>query len=317
MATLEDIAKVAHVSKMTVSRAINHPELVRDELKTSIFSAMHELNYRPNVAAKALVNNKTQVIKFFVLEDIDITEPYYMKLLVGIAEYLAKYQYSLQLMTDQHLDIGASDGYIITGMRDEDYDWIKRLELPVVLFGENRWRLDFVDTNNEMGTQMATRYALEQGYDRVVFIGIDVKEPFEYSRENGYIQVMQENQRMPEIHRFANHSHLAMDFIEATWSRITPNTCFICASDRLAFGIQKGILQMSPEIATDYGVIGFDGVFLDQVATPQLTTVEQPMYELGEACAELLLRKIKDNYYPLEERLLQPKLKIGGSTRKK
>jgi len=64
MATLNDVAKKANVSKMTVSRVINHPEQVTDELKTLVIQAMKELNYRPNTAARALVNNRTLVIKF-------------------------------------------------------------------------------------------------------------------------------------------------------------------------------------------------------------------------------------------------------------
>ncbi|MGL4391233.1 MAG: LacI family DNA-binding transcriptional regulator, partial [Carnobacterium maltaromaticum] len=85
MATLNDVAKKANVSKMTVSRVINHPEQVTDELKELVFKAMKELDYRPNVAAKALANNRTQIIKFFILEEMDTTEPYYMNLLTGIA----------------------------------------------------------------------------------------------------------------------------------------------------------------------------------------------------------------------------------------
>ncbi len=119
MTTLNDVAKKANVSKMTVSRVINHPEKVTDELKELVFQAMKELDYKPNVAAKALANNRTQVIKFFILEELDTTEPYYMNLLMGISRELDKHQYSLQLVTENSFDVGQSDGYIITGMREE------------------------------------------------------------------------------------------------------------------------------------------------------------------------------------------------------
>ena len=69
MVTLADVARRANVSKMTVSRVINHPEQVTDELKKLVFAAMHELDYRPNVAAKALAKNRTQIVKFFILEE--------------------------------------------------------------------------------------------------------------------------------------------------------------------------------------------------------------------------------------------------------
>ena len=315
MTTLTDVAKRANVSKMTVSRVINHPEQVRDELKQSVFTAMHELNYRPNVAAKALVNNRTQIIKLFILEDMDTTEPYYMNLLAGISKELGKEQYSLQLVTNHSFDIGGCDGYIVTGMRHTDFEWVQRLTRPVVLFGENRLELYYCDTNNTLGTQMATEYALKQGYTNIEFIGINVKEPFEYSREAGYLMSMQNHQLPTTIHRFSNHSHLAMEYIEANWSDLKANTCYVCASDRLAFGIEKGLTIFNARVPADFGIIGFDGVFLNQVATPKLTTVQQPIFELGVRCARMLLTKIeKDGQSQGIEQLL-PTLSIAGSTR--
>lgn len=88
MATLADVAKRANVSKMTVSRVINHPDQVSDELKMLVYSAMEALEYVPNYAARALVQNRTQVIKFLILEEIDTVEPYYMNLLTGISREL-------------------------------------------------------------------------------------------------------------------------------------------------------------------------------------------------------------------------------------
>jgi DNA-binding LacI/PurR family transcriptional regulator len=101
MATLSDVAKEANVSKMTVSRVINHPEQVTEDLRLLVINAMKTLNYRPNSAAKALAQNRTNVVKFLILEDIDTTEPYYMNLLFGIARGLDKQQYALQLISDR------------------------------------------------------------------------------------------------------------------------------------------------------------------------------------------------------------------------
>ena len=68
-------------------------------------------------------------------------------------------------------------------MRQRDFDWINRLEKPVVLFGENRMGYDYVDSDNQYGTAKATQYALEVGYQTVVYIGIDEAEPFELSEK--------------------------------------------------------------------------------------------------------------------------------------
>ncbi|WP_125705328.1 LacI family DNA-binding transcriptional regulator [Lacticaseibacillus daqingensis] len=316
MVTLSDVAKRANVSKMTVSRVINHPEQVTTELREIVVAAMTALNYQPNVAAKALANNRSNVVKFLILEDIDTTEPYYMNLLFGIARGLDKQQYALQLITDRdRLTIGNADGYLITGARTRDFPWLDELKRPLVLFGENRYGYDFIDTDNKLGTQLATQYALAKNYQSLIFIGIDVKEPFEYSREAGYINTLQQHAKLPRIYRMANRSHLSQQYITQHWQEFAPNTCFICASDRLAVGVVRAILQQGGNIPKDFGVIGHDGVFLDQVSNPQLTTVQQQVPLLGEHLARMLLAKIAQSGAQQGEVLLAPQLVARGTTR--
>ncbi|GFZ26443.1 LacI family DNA-binding transcriptional regulator [Lactobacillus corticis] len=316
MVTLSDVAKEANVSKMTVSRAINHPEQVTPELLELVEKAMDKLHYRPNSAARALVNNRTNVVKFITLEDIDTTEPYYMNLLFGVARGLTKEQYALQLVTDIG-DIGKSgdDGYIITGARQADYDLFDAFDKPFILYGENRHGYDYVDTDNSLGEKIATKYALERGYEHVVFIGLDVKEPFEYSRENGYLSTMQQAQMPTQIYRAANHSHQSKKVVLDNWEKFPQNTCFVCGSDRLAVGIIWALLEKQVKIPEEYGVIGFDGVFLDQVSNPKITTIKQPTFEMGEILAQMLLQKIKLSGAPQGEVLLEPKLVVRDTTK--
>lgn len=315
MPTLADVAKKANVSKMTVSRVINHPEQVTDELKELVFSAMAELDYRPNIAAKALVSNRSQIIKLFILEEIDTTEPYYMNLLMGIAKCIGKAHYSLQLVTNDAFDVGSCDGYIITGVREKDFDWIDRLEKPVVLFGENRFGYDYVDSDNHYGTAKATQYALDNGYQTIVYIGIDEDEPFELSREKGYLSIMKDQDLPSKILRFPNHSTMAENYLTENWQDFQEKTCFICSSDRLALGIVRGITKERGRIPDDFGVIGFDGVFLDQISSPKLTTVKQDIVRMGEVCGEMLLKKIAEKGESQGYRRFFPELILRETTR--
>ena len=315
MATLTDVAKKANVSKMTVSRVINHPEQVTDELKELVYAAMEELDYHPNIAAKALVTNRSQIIKLYILEELDTTEPYYMNLLMGIAKAVGKAHYSLQLVTKDGVDRGACDGYILTGFRQEDFDWIRGLKKPVVLFGENDQNIDFVDSDNHYGTATATKYALEAGYQQVIFIGIDVNEPFEKAREAGYQEVMTAAGLPAQIYHLPNRSTKSEHFIAQYWENLNQNTCFVCSSDRLALGIERGLQSCGADIPQDFGIIGFDGVFLDQVSSPKLTTMKQPIIEMGEACGEMLVKKIEDNGATQGYHRFLPELIVRESTR--
>ena len=304
MPTLADVAKKA-----------NHPEQVTDELKELVFSAMAELDYRPNIAAKALVSNRSQIIKLFILEEIDTTEPYYMNLLMGIAKCIGKAHYSLQLVTNDAFDVGSCDGYIITGVREKDFDWIDRLEKPVVLFGENRFGYDYVDSDNHYGTAKATQYALDNGYQTIVYIGIDEDEPFELSREKGYLSIMKDQDLPSKILRFPNHSTMAENYLTENWQDFQEKTCFICSSDRLALGIVRGITKEKGRIPDDFGVIGFDGVFLDQISSPKLTTVNQDIVRMGEVCGEMLLKKIAEKGESQGYRRFFPELILRETTR--
>ena len=314
MTTLSDVAKRANVSKMTVSRVLNHPEQVTEELKALVHQAMKELDYQPNVAAKALVSNRSQVIKVYILEEIDTTEPYFMYLLMGIASAVGKTQYSLQLVTSELTDQGNCDGYIITGFRQGDFEWIRALDKPVILFGENTQGFDFVDSDNRHGTRISTKYAYSRGYQRLIYIGIDVDEPFELSRESGYLEVMKDLGLTPEIHRFENSSRAAENFIIEHWGKLGTETCFICSSDRLALGIERGILIQGGKVPQDFGVLGFDGVFLDQVSSPKLTTCKQPIVKMGETCGELLVKKINEEGASQGIRRFLPILEVREST---
>lgn len=316
MTTLSDVAKKANVSKMTVSRVINHPEQVTPELRVIVEKAMGELDYQPNSIAQALVNNRSNVVKFVTLEDIDTTEPYYMNLLFGFARGLNTKQYAMQLVTDRdQMQIGHVDGYLITGARNKDYEWFDKLDKPFVLFGENHRGYDFVDTDNQTAEKIATQYALDRLYKHIVFIGIDIKEPFEYSREAGYINTLQQHQLIPEIYRVSNHSHAAQKVIHEHFKEFKKDTCFVCASDRIAVGVVRQLQDEGGRIPADFGVIGFDGVFLDQVSNPKLTTIKQPIFKMGEMLAKMLLQKIEQSGSPQGEIMLKPKLVRRDTTR--
>lgn len=300
---------------MTVSRVLNHPDQVSQELRELVDCAIKKLNYQPNVAAKALAENRTRVVKFFNLEKDDTVEPYYAMLLNGIAQSLDDFQYALQIVSPNSLNVGRCDGYIVTGLRREFYSWLDDLTHPVILFGENHLGFDYVDTDNKQGTAEATNYAIAKNYQSIIFIGIDLKEPFEISREVGYSNTMRCYNKRARIIRLPNHSHVSEHYLVEHWHEFSPNTCFICASDRLALGIERGLQRCGARIPLDFGIIGFDGVFLDQIASPKLTTVKQHVTLMGHECGRLLLKKIDQDNAPQGQLELPPELIVRETTR--
>lgn len=305
MTTLVDVARRANVSKMTVSRVINHPEQVSRELRELVLLAMEELNYKPNVVAKALAQQQTLIVQVVILEKMDVVEPYYMELLIGIAEELNRRNYTLQLVTEAARTTDQCDGYIVTGARQADYDWLQQLGKPVVVFGENHAGFPFVDSDNRQATKIATEFARSKGYQRIVFVGIDVPEDFEKGREEGYEMAMEGLDK--ELYRLENRSRVAEDFVQKL-DNLPARTCFVCASDRLALGITRGLKTLGKSIPQDVGVIGFDGFFLDRVSRPALTTMKQPIREMGALTVKQLMSLLDGKPLPSQGRYCQAKL---------
>ncbi|WP_010632407.1 LacI family DNA-binding transcriptional regulator [Sporolactobacillus vineae] len=316
MATLSDVAKKAAVSKMTVSRVINHPDQVSSELRELVYAAMKELKYVPNFAARALVHNRTQVIKLLILEEMDTTEPYYMNLLNGIAMELDKHHYALQLVTRNSHSIGDCDGLIITGMRADDYrQIIDPMDRPIVLFGQTDRAYDFVDVDNERGIRMATEHVISLHFTNILFFGISLDEPFMMARIRGFTETVLHHGLYGKVICMKNSSRAAQ--IEATKQLAMLQgaaTAIVCASDRLAIGVVRAVLEMGLAIPRDVAVTGFDGVFLDRVSYPKLTTVRQPVIEMGQECAKMLLNKIDLDGARIGSRIFQPVLIVREST---
>lgn len=287
MANLNDVARAAHVSKMTVSRVINHPNKVSPELQKIVEDAIVSVGYVPNQIARALVNQKHYVIRFLILEDVATVEPNYAKLLILLADNLKKYGYTLEISLDITEETKSIDGLIVSGWRQKDLAKLQLIQVPVVLYGVSleKYQLSSVDVDNELGMEKATQYMLDKGYQDIYYLGLTIDLPFAVQREQGYRKIMRRYQMTEKVYNVGNHAHLANELIIKLMSNFKTPTGIVCASDRIAFGVLRG-LQTKYKIPNECGVIGFDGVFIDQLTAPQLTTIRQPF--------ELIAKKIVD-----------------------
>lgn len=226
-----------------------------------------------------------------------------------------KKNYALQLVTKNSLDVGNCDGYVVTGMRNKDNGWLETVEKPIVLYGENQMGFDYVDTDNILGTRTSTNYAFACGYTTVVFVGINLPDSFAESREKGYTLAIAAHHAPPKVFRMDNRSHISDQVITKHFAEFPQNTCFVCASDRLAIGVERAVQRQGGQIPDDYGVIGFDGVFLDRIGSPQLTTIRQPVQKMGYETGRMVLHKIEENGAPQGHEVFVPTLVPRGTTR--
>lgn len=310
MTTLKDVAKKANVSQMTVSRVFNHPETVSDELKELVFAAVKELNYRPNASAKALKNQRTQNIKVLILEDMSSAEPYYMQVLAGITKRLEVHQYSLQLATQLNTNFDTCDGLIVMGAKNTDHPKLSKITKPFVLFGENP-EFDFVDTDNQDDIYQATIYAHHCGYEHLYYIVLDCSETFAKKRRMGYERAIKHLNYSSHIFDISGQHDRELDFLRQL--PLKKNSAFICATDKIALEVIS-ILENKYTLPTDLGVIGHDGILLDNIFEHHLTTMAQRFEQMGDYLAEMLLAKIYTKPL-LNSRLFPADLLVRQTTR--
>ncbi|MGL6008329.1 MAG: LacI family DNA-binding transcriptional regulator [Culicoidibacterales bacterium] len=314
MITINDVAKHAKVSKMTVSRVINHPEQVTEDLRERVIFSMAELNYRPNYAARAIASSKTGIIQFIVKEKIDTTDPYFIHLLAGISEGLSEKYYSLLMLTQDSNYRGRCDGIIYTGMNSEDLQALD-LDTPCIIFGENQEGYDFIDVDNEAGTKLSTMYFIEQGYQNIAMFTMDWNVRFAQQRKNGYIQAMADHNLKTKIFDIQNDTEIAKKEAFAVLQNHTFEAV-ICGSDAIAVGVTRAARKLGIKIPEELAVIGFDGVFLDQIANPKITTVKQPIHEMGRSLASELIETIESKRTTVVHRYFQPQLVVRETTKK-
>lgn len=311
MTTLADIARQAHVSKMTVSRVLNHPEQVSEAIRHSVEQVIKELNYIPNRAALALSNSRHYVIQFLLLEDIETVEPYYAKLLIYLADELQKLGYTLQISHNRNNISANVDGILVSGGRQNDIAALQMLNQPIVSYGALGSKIPFVDVDNAYGTFLATEYLCQHGIEHIYYIGVKLPEYFAIERLNGYVDATNLYHRKLHIHQLLNSEQQARELINHL--KIEPNSAFVAATDRLAVGILTGLNQQHLSVPEDVSVIGFDGIFLNQGIGHQLTTIKQPLPDIAQAMIDNLVMQLEGQ--TATNRLLPPTLFQGGTTK--
>ncbi|MBZ6013268.1 LacI family DNA-binding transcriptional regulator [Leuconostoc gelidum subsp. gelidum] len=315
MVNLADVAHQVHVSKMTVSRVINHPEKVSAEVRESVMAAIDLIGYQPNRIAKALVNHQNYVIQFLVLEDIVTVEPNYAILLLQLADVLNQKGYTLEISTTI-TDNNHIDGVIVSGWRQSDLPALEALRVPVVLYGESPTDHDmaYVDVDNRLGTTLATNHMIEVGYQKIIYIGMAVDLPFSHERELGYLYTMAANKRVSRVYTVSNHSHAAEQLIHNIMAQLPENTGVVCATDRIALGVVRALNKQNG-VPKKYGVIGFDGVFIDQISSPQLTTLRQPFAKISKSLVDNLFLQLQNGELGMQR--IAPDLMYRDTTRAK
>lgn len=293
---------------MTVSRVLNHPELVSLEIQEDVQQAILELGYVQNRAGRALANKRHYNIAFVLLDDIAEIKPYYAHLLIHLTDALRHHGYTLEVRHDREFDLTNVDAFLVSGARQSDIEAL-HLPVPVVIYGMEPGLIS-VDSDNAVGTAMATEYLITHGFEHVMYLGLAINEPFALNRETGYRQTMLKYRLPIKAYELPNKECAATELV--TLINPAPGTGIVTATDRLALGAIRASQALGLSFPNEIGIIGFDGIYIHKLSSPTLTTVQQPLGMIANTMVKLLMAQL--NGENVSSELITPTLVIGNST---
>ena len=331
--TMADISRMAGVSVASVSKVVNGDySRVSRETRERILRVVRETHYQPNRLARGLATKRTGILGLLVS---DITNPFFAALAKGVEDRANASRYNVILCNTDDLpereaayaDIlrqTAVEGVIVTGGQ--------RMDQGLLTERLSRWSIPFVTIeryideqtvgvflDNVKGTFMATRHLLDKGHRRIAFIGGDAALATERNnRLVGYRDAMTGS----DVGYDASLVRLGTYHIE-TGSRMIAElldagvgfTAVVCGNDLIAFGVVNALRERGRSVPEDVSVIGYDDIFMASLFQPHLTTIRQPIYQMGSYAVESLLSLVQERTVAQRVRVFEPELVERDSVR--
>ena len=328
--TLIDVAKDAGVSRATASLVLRNSDLVADATRARVLASIEKLGYVYNRAAASLRAQRSQTIGLVVT---DITNPFFAELAVSIESQLDEVGYALMLsntldqVKKQDRLLQAMNGRQVDGLlfcpaegtTAETLDRLRSWNLPVVLIAREiaGTHYDYAGADNRMGALLAGLHLIEQGHNKIAFIGGTAQASARQQRLQGLKEAMEEKGEKWNPH-FSIESPVSRKggftaMMEVLNLPDTP-TAALCYNDVVAFGAMLGLQASGLQPGRDFALVGFDDIEDAALVRPSLTTVSIKPKDIGSAGIDLLLQRIEHPDKPYAFRVQSPELVVRETT---
>jgi len=304
--SIKDIARAAHVSHSTVSRALGNSPLVRAETRARIQRLAQEMGYSPDAWARSLVMGRTQTIGVVVTT---ITDPFIAEIVQAIEQTAYHHDHTVILATSnaeperelaavEMLRSKRVDGVIVTSSRVGALyqEHLDRLGVPVVLINSHRQQRGpytfSVNVDNQHGGRLATDHLIRLGHRRIAYISGPEGNSDDLARQAGYREALSlagidldPGLILPGNGRLGGGE----DALSRLVGLAEPPTAVFCYNDMTAIGLLRAARQRHLIVPRDLAVVGFDDIPFASYVCPPLTTVAQPKFEMGRRAVEMVL----------------------------
>ena len=309
MATIHDVAKLAGVAPITVSRVINNSGYVSDHVRGKVNHAIQALGYVPNVLARSLKSKRTNTI---ALVFTDITNPFFNTIARGVEDSASSAGFNVIFCnTDESNDQEQKyiqlliqkqvDGILLVpaNSQSESIKFIQDQKTPLVVIDRSvpNQDVDMIRGDSEAGAYQITTHLIELGHQRISLLtgpqGVSTAE----ERIKGYCRAMKVHnlENFIDFH-YGNFSRQSgIDATRALFMGQVKPTALFAANNLIAVGALSVLRELGLSVPEQVSVVSFDGIPENLTVIPFLTTVNQPSYEIGKQATELLISRIKND----------------------
>lgn len=327
--SITEIARRTGISAATVSRVLNHPELVNAQTAEAVRLAMEELNYKPKVSKRS----KTK--KLILINVSEVTNPFYSEIISGIVSSATTHSYHT-LISQEALDdtqsvssfvkllksIKACGVILCSPLSSQFYDPIGSL-MPVVQCCEyNSEEYSYVSIDDFQAAYNVMEHIYSQGRRKIAFINGPLNYKYARERLRGY-EAFLEQAGLPHMSNWStNLSKMNYDMAFASacqlLTSLTPPDAVFASSDLIAAAVIKAAKLHHIRVPEDLIVVGFDNINISTICDPAITTVNQPCFQLGYTAGEIIHEHIISPTAYKQQVLLNTELIIrsSSSTRK-
>jgi LacI family transcriptional regulator len=327
--TIVEVAKSAGVSPATVSRVVGNYGYVSEKTRQKVQAAVKEMGYRPNTIARSMVTKSTRTIGLVVT---DITNPFFAQLARGVEAITWQNGYTLILANSDEdsereraiiraLQEKQVDAFIIVPASSKNASHLEELvasRAPVVLLdrGVKNLVVDSVMVDNEEGAYQAVTHLIKLGHSRIGIILDNPDITTNEERLSGYQRAITAHGLQMEKGLIQSCQYTRQSAYELVHGMLqTPDrpTALFTTNNFMTIGAIKAVNEAGLNIPKDIALVGFDDLEWNQLNSPQLTAVAQPVTEMGNLAGQRILARIKNENTPAMEIRLKTRFIIRES----
>ena len=308
--TLEEVARLAGVSRATASRAINGGNRVSAQAQNAVDEAVRALGYTPNQAARSLVTRRTDSVALVVPEPDErvFSDPFFALTLRGVNRVLSERDLQLVLLLARpgheeqrmlrYLRNRQIDGALVVSHHEADSlaDHLAALDLPCAFVGRPWTSADkvaYVDTDNVAGARLATEVLIARGCRRIGTVAGPADMTAGQDRLQGWTAAMDAAGLPTDAVALGDFTEVGGELAGAALLKRHPDLDGLAvASDLMAAGVLRALAAADRRVPDDVAVVGYDDLDIAERTDPPLTTVRNPIGDMAEQATRLLLEQV-------------------------